>query len=259
VTEAGHNIGQVVQLPDQDLEKMLAEDLQARVVPRGLERSSKISADQVAKPAEAVANCLRAVEDLDGPQLEGLLHQGAIVHSQPILLDKILVPVMTAIGERWKNGSLRPVHEHLASTVVRNFLASLGGAYAPHEAAPVMVVTTPVGQLHEIGALLVATSAAAEGWRVTYLGPNLPAEEITAAVTKHQARAVALSIVYPTDDPRIGQELVKLRRYLPSSAILLIGGRAAIAYQAAIEEAGGLLIKNLTDLRLQLEALRAQR
>jgi len=40
-------------------------------------------------------------------------------------------------------------------------------------------------------------SAAAEGWKVTYLGPDLPVAELVRAAEEIRADAVALSIVYP--------------------------------------------------------------
>ncbi|MCG3149799.1 MAG: HTH-type transcriptional repressor CarH [Verrucomicrobiae bacterium] len=253
LTESGHAISQIAALPGVDLEKLLATDSKSRVISAAPLAARPVSATTVAKPLDAIHACLSAVEQLDATELDALLHQAAITHSQPVLLEKILVPLMTIIGDRWRDGSLRPVHEHLASVVVRNFLTSVGGAYAPHEAAPRLIVTTPVGQLHEIGALLVTASAAAEGWQVIYLGPNLPAEEIAAATAQHQARAVALSVVYPADDPRVEQELLKLRRFLPEQTLLLVGGRAAGGYRQAVTAAGGILIEDLTGLRRQLQ------
>jgi hypothetical protein len=54
--------------------------------------------------------------------------------------------------------------------------------------------------LHELGALLVAASAANLGWQVIYLGASLPAPEIAGAALQRRARAVTLSLVYPEND-----------------------------------------------------------
>jgi hypothetical protein len=43
---------------------------------------------------------------------------------------------------------------------------------------------------------------------------------------QNQAKVVALSIVYLGDDPRLGYELEKLRRYLRDEVVLPVGGRA---------------------------------
>ncbi len=105
---------------------------------------------------------------------------------------------------------------------------------------------------------LVATTAASDGWRVTYLGPSLPAEEIAGAAHQSHARAVALSLVYPDDDPFLRGELVKLRRGL-GDGVVLVGGRAADAYRDVLGEIGAVWLEHLSDFRKQLEVLRLRK
>ncbi|MFH1567783.1 MAG: cobalamin-dependent protein, partial [Gemmatimonadota bacterium] len=112
-------------------------------------------------------------------------------------------------------------------------------------------------QVHEIGALLVAGTATTGGWRVAYLGPDLPADEIAGAARRHGATAVALSIVYPADDPLMGQEIQRLRRGLGDEVALLAGGRSAEAYRRDLVGAGAVMVGDLADLRDKLAALRA--
>jgi methylmalonyl-CoA mutase cobalamin-binding subunit len=81
--------------------------------------------------------------------------------------------------------------------------------------------------MHELGALTIALIASESGWRPFYFGPNLPAEEIAAAVTYKEADAVALSITHRADNHRLSLELKKLRRYLNDNIPMLIGGQAA--------------------------------
>jgi methylmalonyl-CoA mutase cobalamin-binding subunit len=140
--------------------------------------------------------------------------------------------------------------------MVRNTLEDLLRGIDAGDTAPGITVATPAGQVHEIGALLAALTAASEGWRVTYLGPNLPAEEIAGAAEQTRARAVALSIVYPSDDARLPSEIEKLNRYLPEAVALLVGGRSAESYRAALDASRAILISDLPSLRMQLERLR---
>jgi methanogenic corrinoid protein MtbC1 len=208
-----------------------------------------------------VDRCIAAVNDLDAAALEEeLAHAGAAV-SRKRLLAEVIHPLMERIGELWAEGSLRVAHEHLAAAAVRSFLGSIQAADMAPETAPGIVLTTPAGQLHEIGALLAAAVAAAEGWRVTYLGPNLPAGEIAGAALQEQARVVGLSIVYPANAPHLEAELVRLRRALGPETAILAGGRAASRYQRALERVGATLVEKLADLpsylaKVQEEAIR---
>jgi methylmalonyl-CoA mutase cobalamin-binding subunit len=119
-----------------------------------------------------------------------------------------------------------------------------------------LVVATPAGQLHELGALLVGAAAANLGWQVTYLGASLPAAEIAGAARQNRARAVALSLVYPEDDPRLEGDLTRLRAMLPPETDILAGGRAMPAYGDALDKIGALRMKDLTHLCAALDELR---
>jgi len=119
------------------------------------------------------------------------------------------------------------------------------------------VVTTPSRQHHELGALIAAETATGEGWQVTYLGPELPPEEIAAAALQKGARAVALSLTYPPDDPQLVDDLRKLRRLLGSRTALIVGGQASRTYGSILSEVGAVHIASLGELRQHLQTLRS--
>ena len=117
------------------------------------------------------------------------------------------------------------------------------------------MVATPPNQLHEGGALLVAATAATTGWRVIYLGVDLPPAEIAATALRTGARAVALSLIHPADDPALGAHLAALRQALPAEVPLLLGGAAR--RRTAIEIGRGRGSRSSTDLAELRSALRA--
>lgn len=140
------------------------------------------------------------------------------------LLQRVVAPLAQAVGDLWRAGTITAAHEHFASAVIRIFLGHAAKPFARTDNAPVLVVATPAGQIHELGALLVGAAAANVGWHVTYLGASLPAAEIAGAVRQNRARVVAVSLVYPEDDSRLEAELIRLRDLLPSkSRSLLVG------------------------------------
>jgi methylmalonyl-CoA mutase cobalamin-binding subunit len=193
---------------------------------------------------------------MDSQELRLQLEKSSLELSQPKLLEELLVPLIQEIGELWEKGTLRVAHEHVATGVVRSFLSNLQAAAVPSGTAPSIVIATPSRQLHELGALLVAATATTEGWKVFYLGPDSPSDEIAALALLRGARVVALSLVYPSDDPLIGSELTKLRRLLGEEILLLVGGRAAKSYQNQILGASGHLVSEMSELREHLRFLR---
>jgi DNA-binding transcriptional MerR regulator/methylmalonyl-CoA mutase cobalamin-binding subunit len=259
-TLGGRSIGQVAELPTEALAALVRQDA---VTDSEIERA-RASAQRAELDGQPVAgdyldDCLGMVERLDATALEATLRRAAVVLPATALLDGLAVPLLARVGTCWREGTLRPVHGHLVSAIVRRVLESMiAGASSPLATAN-LVVATPAGQIHEFGALLVAATAAAEGWRVTYLGADLPAEDIAEAATRTRARAVALSVVYPAEDPALGDELRRLRAALPNDIALVVGGAASAAYGEALDEIGAMRLNDLAHLRTHLAGLRRAR
>ena len=249
ITRAGHSIGPVARLPLQKLRTLAAEN-----------RSSGHSAAPLAAGSTGTTSlldqCIAAVKQLDSRALEAALERGALELGAQGLLQRVIAPVAQTIGDLWRDGELTAAHEHFASAVIRIFLGHAAKPFAGAAEAPVLVVATPTGQLHELGALLAGAAATNLGWHVTYLGASLPATEIAGAARQNRARAVALSLVYPEDDPRLEGELNRLWELLPPDVTLLVGGRAMPAYREVLEKIGALPMKDLAHLCATLDELR---
>jgi DNA-binding transcriptional MerR regulator/methylmalonyl-CoA mutase cobalamin-binding subunit len=249
VTQAGHSIGQVAKLTTEKLRKLAAEAA-------GSNSSVASARQQPPLTLSFLDEAVAAVKALDAPRLEAALKRAEIALGGQGLLQRVVAPLAQTIGELWRDGSITAAHEHFASAVIRIFLAHAAKPFAAGDSAPVIVVATPTGQIHELGALLVGAAAANLGWHVTYLGASLPAAEIAGAARQNRARVVALSLVYPEDDPRLESELTKLHELLPGEIALLVGGRAMPAYRDVLEKIGALPIKDLAHLFSTLDDLR---
>jgi MerR family transcriptional regulator, light-induced transcriptional regulator len=149
-------------------------------------------------------------------------------------------------------------HEHFATVVIRSFLLNPARQYAGVNATATLVFSTPQGQLHELGALWQRHSPQSKGG-TPYSCPSLPAAEIAGIASQSRARAVALSIIYPDDDPNVERELHDLRRFLPGNTAIIVGGRAAEFYHAAIDATGAIFAKDLTQLQIELAKIRSTR
>ncbi|MFT5367478.1 MAG: methanogenic corrinoid protein MtbC1 [Candidatus Latescibacterota bacterium] len=246
--EGGHSIGQIANLSEEVLCELIA---QSEVAPQNMGNTETDEAFET-----YVQKAIQATKDFDAHTLHNILGQTAVKFSQPLLIEHVVTPFMHQVGDLWHQGHLRIAHEHLASSVTRAFLENLSTSYTISTSAPNIIVTTPTGQLHELGATIVSTIASANGWQVTYLGASLPAEEIALAATQKPTKAIALSLVYPADDPNLRSELIKLKQNLPDNMPLLIGGCVANHYREIIQEIGAIEIPNISVLQQQLARLR---
>jgi methanogenic corrinoid protein MtbC1 len=250
-TELGRNIGQVANLDLDTLATLVREDLATQAPEVTL-----AGVDTTPSPEPYLARALVAVEQLDPRALEDTLRQALLSLPASTLMEQVVAPLLTVVGARWHQGMLRPSHEHLASVAARRILGALLAEAAPPHTAPGILVTTPAGQVHELGALLVAATAALEGWHVTYLGADLPAADVAEAAMETEPRFIALSVVYPLDDPLVGRELQELRRRVDPSVEILLGGSGSESYRAVAERLGMRLVSDLGALRELLRQVR---
>ena len=240
--EGGRAIGQIANLPLGELQGLVEKDA------RALEPAT--APVPAAESWESIqAEALAAVHRLDPAELESTLRGAALRLGMDDMLDGVLGPLLLTIGSRWHAGLLSPAHEHLATDVVRRTLTWMMEKGAPLPTAPTFVVGTLAGQTHELGAMLAAAAAASHGWRVVYLGANLPASEIAVVANHTRAAAVALSLVHPPDDPAIDVALRDLRAALPKGTAIIAGGTAAAGYADVLDEVGAARFASIRELR----------
>lgn len=251
LTSGGWRIGEIATLPAEELDALAAELSQ-------LPASATSRQDMSLTEESYLSRCLEAVEAMNPWELESLLSSASVAMSIPKLLDDLLAPLLVKIGNRWHTGDLRVGQEHMASSIIRTFLDRLRESANMVADGPVILVTTPIGQNHEIGAQMVAVAAANVGWRSIYLNPNLPARDIAASAVTLNAAAVALSLTYPPGDPRTTEELRFLKQHLAEDVTLIVGGQAITSYQDTLDDIGALTITTISMIMDVLGELRSR-
>ncbi|MFZ2170975.1 MAG: MerR family transcriptional regulator [Methylococcaceae bacterium] len=254
-TSNGHSISQIAQLSLDDLKNLLKNETGA--APQALDTISYKTSDRIHLAEDYIEKCYAAVLAFDAKSLESHFENAIVELGSEAFIEHLLTPLLTRIGDRWKTGELRPVHEHMTSAIIRSLTYILRNNNPCAADAPRMIVSTPIGQLHELGALLAAIMAELKGWQVTYLGANLPAEEIAAAVKYTNARAVTISLSFSTDDHVVAKELRRLKKLIGNNVALIVGGRAAADYKAVLDEVGVLNIQSYEHFRRLLDQLGA--
>ena len=244
--QLGHRISEVANLPMEELHALVGRDM----LP-GLEASPRIPFPH----AKLVEVAIAAATALDSRAFLQSLLQATRTLTVPALFEEFIEPLMTEIGRRWQTGRLRVVNEHFASAHLRTFLGDLLTSSSVEPTGPCVLISTPFGQVHELGSVMAAITAMRTGWETVYLGPSLPAEEIAHAVEERHAHAVGLSLCFP-DDPRVGPTLRTLRSMLAPAVEIFVGGAAAPSYADSIAACGLRAPLRLCEFGAALQALR---
>jgi DNA-binding transcriptional MerR regulator len=241
----GHPIGKVAALPNAELKKLITGDL-----PRPSPGKRTL-----ANPAPRLAReLLAAARRLDARAIDRLLEEGRAALGWQSLMEKVIAPAAVELGELWRSGKVTPMEEHFFSACVKVHLCARSSQIPRPRNAPRMVVGTPTGQLHELGAVMASAAAATLGWETAYMGPSLPSEEFVRAVHVFQAPVLTLSIVHPPDDAILHHDLSELVRLLPPDIRLIVGGACAHHYAPALQ-GRATFVDSIDNLCRELDAI----
>lgn len=108
-----------------------------------------------------------------------------------------LAPAMQHIGEEWECGDASVGEEHRATGLVYEVLTllrdTLPGPALPDGAPRLLMVCAP-GEEHALPSRMAAERFLDAGWRVDYLGANVPASDTTHQLVRTNAAALGLSV-----------------------------------------------------------------
>lgn len=242
-TLAGHAIGQIARASLPELERLVRD---AGVPLLDARKKRGQQTDEIS--AALTQRAIGMIASFDANGFPKLLEHAAVELGSPAVLQKFIAPLAERVGDLWRAAELSIAHEHFASSYITEFLASFARPFSPGSTAGHLVLATPPGQYHEIGAIIAAAAARSHGWRTTYLGVALPVQEIVGAVRSLEADALGLSIVFPPDDQQLRRDLRKLRTLLPDDFPLIIGGRSAENYADLLAEIDAQLVDKLEEL-----------
>ena len=137
---------------------------------------------------------LAAIQRFDAAQAAAQLALAATLLRPRDMALQVVLPVLREVGTRWQRGELSVVQEHLVTAQARGVLDALVRATGVDRGAERVLVTTPEGHLHEMGAMVGAMLAAARGYEVLYLGASTPEAELATAAAQAGATLVLLGV-----------------------------------------------------------------
>jgi methanogenic corrinoid protein MtbC1 len=140
-------------------------------------------------------------------------------------VEEVLLPVLRDVGELWEAGECGVAEEHFATAFVREKLAGIiadldtGAARGPEA-----VCAGLEGERHEFGLMATSISLATRGWRVLYLGTDLPMDEIHRVVQSRRPALLCTSVVNSLGTAEFRRLARELREITPPETEIVIGG-----------------------------------
>jgi len=137
----------------------------------------------------------------------------------------VLIPAVCRIGRMWHAGEVNVAEEHFATSTTQMLMAVL----CRHaERAPangrVAVIAGVTGDAHEIGLRAAADLLEMAGWRVIFLGADMPPGDLSAGVEAFDADLVVLGASLPPHLNAAQRTIAAIRNTRDDVPILVGGG-----------------------------------
>ena len=239
-TERGHAISRLAHLSEDGLASLLDDPQEGR------ERTAGNA---------FVERMLDAARQFRSAECEQVLTLAIALLPPQRLVRDVLQPLLREVGDRWHRGEFAISQERLVSTVVRRHVGLMLDSYDRAASRRPVVFATLPGERHELGLLASALVCASRGFKVHYLGPDLPPGEIARYARETGAAAVGLSLVLGEQLPSVVAQLEELVDGLPAETVMWLGGAAARQLAALGLPERCHVLQNVADLEQRLELM----
>jgi methanogenic corrinoid protein MtbC1 len=136
---------------------------------------------------------ISALSDYDSRSAEQILDQLIAISSAETVCHEVLQPALVEIGRRWETGALSTSAEHFASAFIQRKINALYNVSRPDVGKGPILAACVEGEEHELGLLFISLFLSRSGYKVVYLGCDLPAVDLVGAVYQLQPPMVLLS------------------------------------------------------------------
>jgi methanogenic corrinoid protein MtbC1 len=141
----------------------------------------------------------------------------------------ILVPLFREIGNKVSREELSIAQEHTLSAIVTFHMGQMIGQHYQKKSLKedLILISTPEGEMHEIGIMASALLCVHYGIKFIFLGANLPALSIAEAANALNCRAILLGVTKGheiSDQSSLEDYLTDLSNRLTVKSEIWVGG-----------------------------------
>jgi DNA-binding transcriptional MerR regulator len=200
-------------------------DGESRRIPQPIETSTARSGggNVIALPGGGplARGLARAAQALDIEACQQILAEALTDLGVVQAWEDVMVPVLGAVGERWRDTGRGVEIEHALSGAVQDSLSSWIRGLAPSTEGRAVILACAPGDQHSLPLWAVSAALAEQGVGARILGANLPEDALSNAVRRLGPAAVLVwAQVEETADARTLMELPTTR---PPATILVAG------------------------------------
>jgi DNA-binding transcriptional MerR regulator len=173
-------------------------------------------------------NLVVAMIEMDEGKFEKILSMSIIKEGFENTVFKLLYPFFEKIGMLWQTGSINPAHEHFITNLVKQKI------YVAIDSIPAtngndskkFLLFLPEWDLHELGLLVYDYLIKSRGYKVIYLGPSVPEEDVYAVSDYLKPDYFLATFANAVEKEKIETYLQRLAARFPDKTFFITGHQA---------------------------------
>jgi MerR family transcriptional regulator, light-induced transcriptional regulator len=115
----------------------------------------------------------------------------------------LIEPVLVQIGADWHAGKISVGQEHFATAFLRRKLQALLSVYDVVAGTATIIAAGAPGEQHDVGLLILALALVRRGYRVVYLGADVPVVGLLPVVEQVRPDMVCLTATTPATGEQV--------------------------------------------------------
>jgi DNA-binding transcriptional MerR regulator len=235
LTELGQGIGKIAHL---DLNEL--KDIYSRLLHRPYDEKQVVNMHESIDTQKMLSSFFLALSAYKLDIISHELEKAKSLLTPRELCLEILIPLFQEIGNKILRGELGIAQEHTLSALVRFHIGQMIGQNYQKSLIrnELVLITTPEGELHEIGILGASLLCANYGIKFIFLGASLPAESLAEAANALNPKAILLgtSRYELSSQSDLGDYLNTLKLNLISNPQIWIGGHLKSNQRSELEK-----------------------
>lgn len=180
---------------------------------------------------------LQAIHEFSTERVEAIYNEASSLYPVTMVTERLIEPVLVDLGNNWQSRHTGIAEEHFYASWLRNRLGARFHHALSQASGPRILCACVPGSYHDTGLMLFSISALTRGYRVLYLGADLPSNQIPAVTDRSGTRGVVLSSREDID-ASMERELADL--LISVDVPVMLGGPGSDRPLPVFEEAGGV-------------------
>lgn len=180
--------------------------------------------------ARSYLDALRAADVAGAYKISaGVLERGL---SLAVLYQRVIAPAMHELGRLWEAGAITIADERLASAVTNRVLSAIRPPQLTEQSLrtdskrPSALLAVVQGEQHALGLRMAADLLEDGGYRIAYLGADVPTDALLQAIRTLSPELLALSATMPESTARLEEAVEAVHGERPQLPVV-IGGQGS--------------------------------